>query len=220
MRALLPTSLPGSPKTDGSAAPQQPAGAGESVNRPFLRRTPLAMRRRPSHAGPGPGSVPDGAVPIRPGRGPSAWRWAAGRPDRAPGMRKAVAAHLGVPHPGQRAAPPSADDQEVIAAVRDLDQRRARLAADNDGRDAQVRRDATPSGVECAGEPLPDGVRPQAAQVSRGAAPLGEIPSGRDPGQHGEQRNCQVPRVPQRGEAAWRPAGAGDLAGQGPAGHS
>ena len=97
---------------------------------------------------------------------------------RAPGVRQAVAADLAVPHPGQRAAPPRADDQQVIGGVRDLDQRRARLAADDDRLDVQVRRGAAPGGLQRAIEPLPGGVRPDAAQGGRGTGRSARSPPG------------------------------------------
>jgi hypothetical protein len=58
---------------------------------------------------------------------------------RAAGMREAVAAYPAVPHPAQRAAQAGADNQEVVVGVRGLDERQARLAADDDKREVQVR---------------------------------------------------------------------------------
>jgi hypothetical protein len=54
-------------------------------------------------------------------------------------MREAVAAYPAVPHPAQRAAQAGADNQEVVVGVRGLDERQARLAADDDKREVQVR---------------------------------------------------------------------------------
>ena len=171
------------------------------------------MRRRPSRAAPGPGSVP--MAQRRPGRGPFPWRWRAGR--RAPGRRHPKGGG-GSPcratsGSARRAAPRRRPGGHHRA--RDLDERRSRLAADYDG--LMSRSGGTPPQAAASGSisRLPGDATPKGGAGDPGTAPFGEIAAGRDPpprtappATETRLRARQVLRAAQRGKATRRAAGA------------
>jgi hypothetical protein len=107
----------------------------------------------------------------------------------ARGMRKAIATHPAVPDPGQGSTLSRTDHDEVAAGVRQLDQRRPRLAADNNPPEIQVSRYAAACCCECLCEPLAGRVRPDPAEFRIGESALCEIAARRNPGECGHDWN-------------------------------
>jgi hypothetical protein len=161
-----------------------------------------------------------GQVPVPEGPGAEAPRVPAravrGRDGQhgAPGPGQAVAAHPAVPGPAQQAPPPRPHHQQVTGGTGQLDQGMARLAAHHEALDLQAVGDASPGGFEGLPQPLEGGLRPDPPEVRRRAAPLGKITSGRQPGMNDHQQRVVAPRdparVPQRRDAARRPARTND----------
>jgi hypothetical protein len=121
-------------------------------------------------------------------------------------MGQAVAAHLATDHPGQRTATASTHDQQVTRAVGQTDQDPASLTPVDKRVDRRIGRDFSPDGDERIPEPLTGVVRPDAAQVATGIAPVGQITARGQPGKNGYQGGIvgagQLLRVTQCPETA------------------
>ena len=101
---------------------------------------------------------------------------------RAPGVCQTVAAYPAVDHLGQRAAAACPHDQQVTG-VSDRDQDPASLAPLDNRLHQQASGDLAPCRNERIAQSLFSVVRPDAAQVATACAPIGEITTGRHPGQ-------------------------------------
>jgi hypothetical protein len=122
-------------------------------------------------------------------------------------MGPAVAADPAVADPGPGTLAAGPHHQQVTGAAGGAGQDRPRLAAPDDKPGRQIGRQVSPGEVQRVLDPLAGVLRPYAAQLLAGSAPVGQVTIGRQPGKNGHQGGIevtgQVLGVAQCQQAAW-----------------
>lgn len=109
---------------------------------------------------------------------------------RAPRAGQAVPADAAASQAVQGAVPASADDQQVTGTVGHADQDPAGLAADHQQLGGHVGGQAAERRGQGIVQAFPGVLRPYPPQIAGRVPPLGEIATGRNPGQDGDQRGA------------------------------